>query len=264
MSEFVDTPFADLRIPCSHDGRTVLAAIAPLCESMQLDAWTEMRRLATDPDLRELVKTVPDGQRATETATLPIGALALWLDRLADTHADTHLRHRLAILQLEGFPTLLDYWSARAETATQTVDAATVKRQFRRLQSQMSSLSDALKNSATPIEQEILRAQLNQLCQFPVMPRTSASPVLERFWDAIFGRMMNGAELNHARRADRFLALNFRHLADELASAPTPIELTPELRTELKKSRHPYFLGVRVVNSRIARKSLRCWVFNLH
>lgn len=264
MSEFVDTPFADLHIPCSHDGRTVLAAIAPLCESMKLDTWTELRQLANDPDLRELVKTVPDNHHATETPTLPIGALALWLDRLADTHADTQLRHRLAILQQEGFPSLLDHWTMHSENTTQAVDAVTIKRQFRRLQSHVSSLSDTLKNSATPIEQEILRAQLHELCQFPIVPRTSASPVLERFWHTIFGRMMNGAELNHARRADRFLALNFRHLTNELASAPEQIELTQELRSELKKSRHPYFLGVRVVNSRIARKSLRCWVFNLH
>lgn len=264
MSEFVDTPFADLRIPCSHDGRTVLAAIAPLCESMKLDSWTELRRIDNDPDLREMVKTVQDPKRATETATLPIGALTLWLDRLADTHADTNLRHRLAILQFDGFPTLLDHWTMRSEGTAQAVDASTIKRQFRRLQAQISSLSDALKNSATPIEQEILRAQLNQLCNFPIVPRASASPVLERFWDTVFGRMMNGAELNHARRSDRSLALNFRQLAHELASSPEPIELTPELRSELKKSRHPYFLGVRVVNSRIARKSLRCWVFNLH
>ncbi|ANN70333.1 hypothetical protein ACL598_02400 [Bordetella bronchialis] len=264
MSEFVDTPFADLRIPCAHDGKTVMAAIAPLCESMQLDTWTELRRLASDPDLCELVKTIPDPENAKETPMLPIGGLALWLDRLADTHGDVNLRHRLAILQFEGFPTLLDYWASRSEGTAQALDASTIKRQFRRLQSQIASLSDALKNSATPIEQEILRAQLNQLCLFPIRPRQSTSPALQRFWDTVFGRMMNGAELNHARRSDRFLALNFRHLARELASSPDPIELTPELRSELKKSRHPYFLGVRVVNSRIERKSLRCWVFNLH
>jgi hypothetical protein len=264
MSEFVDTPFADLRIPCSHDGKTVLAAIAPLCESMKLDSWAEMRRLADDPDLRELVKTLPDREHGTAMPTLPIGGLALWLDRLAETHADTNLRHRLAILQLEGFPTLLDHWTVRSEGALNIVDAATLKRQFRRLQSQISSLSDALKNSVTPIEQEILRAQLNQLCQFPIVPRSNGSPVLERFWETVFGRMMDGTDLNHARRSDRFLALNFRHLTRELASAAAPIELTAELRSELKKSRYPYFLGVRVVNSRISRKSLRCWVFNLH
>lgn len=264
MSEFVDTPFADLRVPCTHDGRTVLAAVAPLCEALKLDAWTELRRLADDQELRELVKTVPDPRRGTETITLPIGGLTLWLDKLADTHADTPLRHRLAILQLEGFLTLLDHWTARSDGNGPAVDATMIKRQFRRLQSQISSLSEALKSSATPIEQEILRVQLNQLCRFPVMPRTTTSPTLERFWNTIFGRMMNGAELNHARRADRFLALNFRQLASELATAPDPIELTPELRSELKKSRHPYFLGVRVVNSRISRKSLRCWVFNLH
>ncbi|AOB29738.1 hypothetical protein AKI39_02120 [Bordetella sp. H567] len=231
---------------------------------MKLDTWAELRRLDTDPDLRDQVKTVPDRRRAAETHTLPIGALTLWLDRLAETHADTQLRHRLAILQLEGFPSLLDHWTMRSEATTQAIDGAAIKRQFRRLQTQMSSLSEALKTCATPIEQEILRAQLSELCQFPIVPRTTASPVLERFWDTVFGRMMNGAELNHARRSDRFLALNFRHLARELAGAPAPIELTPELRSELKKSRHPYFLGVRVVNSRIARKSLRCWVFNLH
>jgi hypothetical protein len=264
MSEFVDTPFADIHIPCSHDGRTVLAAIAPLCEFMKLDTWTELRRLGNDPDLRELVKTVSDPARVTEMQVLPVGGLALWLDRLAETHDDVDLRHRLAILQHEGFPSLLEHWSARSAGMPNAIDAATMKRHFRRLQSQISTLSDALKNGASPIEQEILRVQLNQLCEFPILPRTGTSPVLERFWDTVFGRMMDGAELNHARRADRFLALNFRHLARELAGTPEPIELTQELRTELKKSRHPYFLGVRVVNSRIARKSLRCWVFNLH
>jgi hypothetical protein len=264
MPELVDTPFADLNIPCLHDGRTVLAAIGPLCEAMKLDTWTELRRLANDPDLCELVKTVSDPARVGDMRTLPVGGLVLWLDRLAETHDDVDLRHRLAILQQEGFPTLLEHWSARSADTSNAADAATIKRQFRRLQSQIATLSDALRNGATPIEEEILRAQLIQLCQFPIMPRTSISPMLERFWDMVFTRMMGGTELNHARRSDRFLALNFRHLARELADTPDPIQLTPELRTELKKSRHPNFLGVRVVNSRIARKSLRCWVFNLH
>jgi hypothetical protein len=264
MSELVDTPFADLNIPCAHDGRTVLAAIAPLCNAMKLDTWAELRRLTNDPDLRELLKTVSDSARVAEMQALPVGGLALWLDRLAETHNDVDLRHRLAILQQEGFPSLLEHWSARSAGTPHAVDAATIKRQFRRLQAQIVALSDALKNGATPIEQEILRVQLSQLCQFPIMPRTNTSPVLERFWDTVFTRMMDGAELNHARRSDRFLALNFRHLARELADTPEPIQLTSELRTELKKSRHPNFLGVRVVNSRIARKSLRCWVFNLH
>jgi hypothetical protein len=264
MPELVDTPFADLNIPCVHNGKTVLVALAPLCESMRLDTWTETRRLEEDQDLRDLVCTFADRPAHHEMRALPVGGLALWLDRLAEKYDDVGLRHRLAVLQREGFPSLLDHWANRCGSAPDGVDSVMLKRQFRRLQTQISTLSDALQKGATAIEQEILRAQLNQLCQFPIASRTQGSSTLERFWGTVFARMTDGAQINHARRADRFLALNFRQLASVLSDTQEPIQLTHELRTELKKSRNPYFLGVRVVNSRIARKSLRCWVFNLH
>jgi hypothetical protein len=264
MPEFIETPFADLHIPCAHDGRTVLVPLAPLCEAMKLDAWTELRLLANDAELRDLIKTISSRPGTAAMQALPVGGLTLWLERLAQTHDDIALRHRVAILQQEGFASLLDHWATLSGTCQSTPDATTLKRQFRRLQSQITGLSEALKHGATAIEQEILRAQLSQLCQFPIMQRATASPLLERFWNTVFARLVDGADINHARRSDRLLALNFRHLASVLGDAQEPIALTRELRTELKKSRQPYFLGVRVVNSRIAHKSLRCWVFNLH
>jgi hypothetical protein len=264
MPEFIETPFADLHIPCSHDGRTVLVPLPPLCEAMKLDTWTELGRLGNDLDLRDLIKTVPFRPGAAAMQALPVGGLTLWFERLAQRHDDVALRHRLAILQQEGFASLLDHWATLSAKSQSAPDATTLKRQFRRLQSQISGLSDALQHGATAIEQEILRAQLSELCQFPIMPRATTSPLSEKFWNAVFARLVNGADLNHARRSDRLLALNFRHLASVLDDGKEPIALTRELRTELKKSRQPYFLGVRVVNSRIAHKSLRCWVFNLH
>jgi hypothetical protein len=195
---------------------------------------------------------------------LPIGGVALWLERLHRQRDDIPLRHRVAVLQQEGFCTLLDQWMTLLDTASTTAEIEGVKRRFKRIQAQICTMDDALGDPGSDIEKEILQAQLNQLCGFPVRARPEQPPLLEEFWRQLFARMTTGIDINHARRADHFLALNFRHLKGVLDSTSDPIDVTPQLREALRKSRHPNFLGVRVVNSRIVRKSLRCWVFNLH
>lgn len=259
--QYVDTPFADITIPCIHDGTTVLAAMPGLLQAMELDSWNELRHISNDPDLRELLKRDPKVGLYASAPLMPVAGLLLWLDRLADRHADPALRRRIAVLRHEGFPTLLEYWGERVASSRDDTDAASLKRQFRRLETQIAYLSDALRSEGSEIEKEILRAQLGELCRFPIGVRVDASPRLERFWNTILDRV---TEVNHARRKERFLALNFRHLATVLSDRHDAVQLTPELREELKKSRYPHFLGVRVVNSRISQKSLRCWVFNLH
>jgi hypothetical protein len=263
IPEVVETQFADLRVPCSHDGMTVHAAIVPLCAALKLDARAETRLLARDTDLGPLIKSMPPSSLIAGPA-LPIGGLALWLARLDHHHHDTQLRHRVAVLQQEGFATLLDQWLPLLDSAATPQDAETMKRQFRRAQTQITTMDEVLKGENSDIECEILRVQLSQLCSFPVRPRSKQSPMLEEFWRLLFARMTTGSEINHARRSDRFLALNFRHLTGVLENTSDRVVLSPELRAELRKSRHPNFLGVRVVNSRIEHKSLRCWVFNLH
>jgi hypothetical protein len=264
ITEIVDTQFADIRLPCAHDGKTIQVAMVPLCAAMHLDSEQELRRIAQDEDLGSHLKPLPYAPPLSDSDALPMGAVALWLHRLAQHTTDTVQRHRLAVLQQEGFVTLLEQWSLLLHSNSASDDVATLKRQFKRMQTQMDTMDVSLRQAESFIEREIIRAQLSQLCAFPVGPRSTQSPALDQFWRAVFARLMGGAEINHARRSDRFLALNFRHMRGVVGDEDSSLQLTPELRNELKRSRYPNFLGVRVVNSRISRKSLRCWVFNLH
>ncbi len=263
ITEIVDTQFADIRLPCAHDGKTIQVAVEPLCTAMRLDSERELRRIAQDEDLGSLLKPLPYTSPLSVNRALPMGAVALWLHRLAQETTETGQRHRLAVLQHEGFATLLDQWTPLLLRESADVDGAALKRQFKRLQTQMDAIDNSLRQAESFIEREIIRAQLSQLCAFPIGPRNAQSSSLDQFWRVVFSRIMGGEELNHARRADRFLALNFRHLSTALSDEKS-VQLTASLRNELKRSRYPHFLGVRVVNSRISRKSLRCWVFNLH
>ena len=272
ISEIVDTQFADVSVPCAHDGKTIQIAIAPLCRALNLDAEREIRQLEQDEDLSRLLWTLLDvsgTRREGALRTLPLAATALWFARLADQKHDTALRRRLAVLQQEGFDTLLDQWLPKLNGGNEEA-MVTLKRRFKRLQIQILATTGSMETPGTALEREIMHAQLTQLCCFPVCPRVEQSPLLDRFWSVLFSRMLTGVDINHARRADRLLALNFRHLHQVLSEGGADadmleaVRLTPQLRAELKRSRHPYFLGVRVVNSRLARKSLRCWVFNLH
>ncbi|MFC4277099.1 hypothetical protein [Achromobacter aloeverae] len=264
ITEIVDTQFADIRLPCAHDGKTIQVAVAPLCAAMRLDSELELRRIAQDEDLGSHLKPLPYAPPMASANALPMGAVALWLHRLSQQATDTEQRHRLAVLQQEGFGTLLEQWSKLLQGNTPDDNVVTLKRQFKRMQAQIDAMDVSMRQAESFIEREIIRAQLSQLCAFPVGPRNTQSPALDQFWRLVFSRLMSGAEINHARRSDRFLALNFRHLRNVLGDEEKSVQLTPELRSELKRSRYPNFLGVRVVNSRISRKSLRCWVFNLH
>jgi hypothetical protein len=261
--QIVETAFADARVPCTHDGRTVQVAVGPLCRAIGLDEAQEVGRLGRDEDLMPLLGDIRADNTSVAVASLPVAALVFWFERLKDTHDDTALRRRLAILQQEGFGMLLEQWLQLADAQSTPDDAAKLGRDFTRLQRQIVLLADSLKNAGTPLEREILRAQLNQLCNFQIGPYIRQSLVLDRFWETLFSHLETHRDVNHARRADRFLALNFRHLATTIPEARDTIKLTPELSNELKKSRNPSFLGVRVVNSRVWRKSLRCWVFSL-
>lgn len=261
--EVIETQFADLRIPCAHDGKTIQVALEPLCLALGLDWEGENGKISDDDELGPLSTVVTDAQSGSSFSTLPLGALVLWFARLKEYNGGTELRHRLAILQQEGFAMLLAQWHAILGSPATGADGAKLTRQFNHLQLQILTLMDALKSDRSAIEREILRAQLGQLCTFRVGSAIRQSPILDRFWETLFSSMEHGIDLNHARRADKFLALNFNHLAHEFSEIQDSIQLTRELQLELKKSRHPPFLGVRVVNSRIARKSLRCWVFNL-
>ncbi|OZI37266.1 hypothetical protein CAL29_02230 [Bordetella genomosp. 10] len=264
ITEIVDTQFADIRLPCAHDGKTIQVSMVPLCAAMHLDSEQELRRIALDEDLGSHLKPLPYAPPLSGSNALPMGAVALWLHRLAQQTTDVGQRHRLVVLQQEGFATLLDQWSRLLQGNGADDEVAALKRQFKRMQAQIDAMDISLRQAETFIEREIIRAQLSQLCDFPVGPRSKQSVALDQFWRLVFARITDGAEINHARRSDRFLALNFRHLRNVLGEDDKSVMLTPELRNELKRSRYPHFLGVRVVNSRISRKSLRCWVFNLH
>jgi hypothetical protein len=261
--EVISTRFADLCVPCMHDGKTIQVSLGPLCDAMHLDRHGEIARLGRNPELTPVLSMPPGDARGLGHATLPIAALVFWFGQLRERHDSSDLRRRLAVLQDEGFSTALSMWLARLEPTMTEADIRRVMRNFARLQRQIETLADALKNDVTPIERDILRAQLTALCQFPIGPQTKPVNELDRFWKTLFAYMESGKDINHARRSHRFLALNFRHLEGVLAQGGDAIQVTPELRLALKQSRHPHFLGLRVVNSRIARKSLRCWVFNL-
>ena len=92
-------------------------------------------------------------------------------------------------------------------------------------------------------------------------PATEAAEKLAPFWRAIHDVLMQGPPINHAK-TQGCLAFNLPELRRLLIAPPYRIAVDGELKSALKKSTEPRFVGCKKVHSTITGKTVHCWFFH--
>ncbi|WP_372395157.1 BRO family protein (plasmid) [Azospirillum sp. HJ39] len=139
-------------------------------------------------------------------------------------------------------------------------------------QNQAVRLMDKLKRETNPAIRQTLHAMLasiltSQGIDVPPLdaigheapPPPPPPPILVEFWPAIAAIEAAGTPLDHS--IDRHqIALSLSDLARGPGGRPI-FPVTTQLRDTLRQSTAPAFIGIRTVRSRIAGKTVRCWLF---
>lgn len=139
-------------------------------------------------------------------------------------------------------------------------------------QNQAVRLMDKLKRETNPAIRQTLHAMLasiltSQGIDVPPLdaigheapPPPPPPPILVEFWAAIAAIEAAGTPLDHSIDRNQ-IALSLSDLARGPGGRPI-FPVTTQLRDALRQSTAPAFIGVRTVRSRIAGKTVRCWLF---
>lgn len=89
----------------------------------------------------------------------------------------------------------------------------------------------------------------------------TAPDILKVFWQALAHLDGKGVAYNHASASSSHLGFNTKHLRDLFKEHGITLTIDRRLFDAFRASRQPEFVGYKTVESSLAGKSVKCWVF---
>lgn len=259
-----------------NDGDTIRVAMKPICEAIGLDWSAQFRRIERHPVLGTCVAMMatqlPGESQSREIVTLPLDYLNGWLFGIDTNRVKPEIRELLIDYQRECFAALAAYW--QQGIASNPRARATTIPQLLASHRHIQALLKELKRESLPVLRVVLHSQLEQACRLISIPcpplaeigsnqvPDHESPHIEEFWE-LLDVLLDGADsrkLNHARNPD-LLAINLPQVQGAAHAKRLQLPETLLLRRVLRHSQSPRFIGIKAVNSRHTRSTVKCWVF---
>ncbi|MHB9799963.1 phage antirepressor N-terminal domain-containing protein [Pseudomonas sp. MT3] len=264
----IPVPFYEDTIVLVGQDEQPFVAMKPIVTNMGLDWATQYIKLSERfaSTVGEIPMVAEDG-KLRPMVCLPLRKLPAWLYSISPNKVKPELRDKIVRYQNECDDALWDYWSkgnaARASASGVTQQLAVSRHRLALLKELHRTRNSSLRAA---IHQQVDHA--SRLLGLPTPELNSigwsapAEPeVLARFWAALADLDAKGVEYNH-HRTPGLLAINLRGLARLLAEHGQPMLFDRTLRDALALSQEPRCLHVNhAVNSYLAGKSVRCWVF---
>ncbi len=269
-------PFHGHQLLTINDGNSIRVAMKPICEAIGLDWSAQFRRIERHPVLGTCVAMMatqlPGESQSREIVTLPLDYLNGWLFGIDTNRVKPEIRDLLIDYQRECFAALAAYW--HQGIASNPRARATTIPQLLASHRHIQTLLKELKRQPLPVLRVVLHSQLEQACRLISIPCPALeaigmnaapdheSPHIDEFWE-MFDVLLDKKDtrkLNHAR-ADGLLAINLPQVQSATRAKGMLLPETLLLRRVLKHSKSPRFLGIKAVNSRHTKSTVKCWVF---
>lgn len=261
-------PFRGQTLLTVRDGEQVRVAVRPICEALGLDWSSQRKRIMRDPILADSVAVMATGcghddHTPQGMLTLPIELLNGWLFGVESRRVRPEAREGLLAYQRECYAVLAKHWGITPRRALPPA-------QYLAAHGRRARIVTLLVRARTALERRALHDQLAQLSAdlgLPCPPLQEFDPpdpdepVRAEFWATVRALLDAGADLNHAR-GPHLLALCLHEAADAARAAGQPLPPIAALRRALPRCTEPCFVGVKAVNSRRLRRTVKCWVFD--
>lgn len=258
-------PFRGQTLLTVRDGDQVRVAIRPICEALGLNWSGQYLRITRDPVLSKgvCVMQTPSGGGVQETLTLPLDLLNGWLFGIDSRRVRPEVREQLIAYQEECYAVLARHWGITPRRALPPAQYLAAHGRRARIVTLLARARTALERRALHDQLAQLSADLGLPCPAleEFVPPDPDEPVRAEFWATVRTLLDGGAALNHAR-APHLLALCLHEVADAARAAGQPLPPIGALRRALHRCAAPRFVGVKAVNSRRLRRTVKCWVFD--
>lgn len=267
-------PFHGHQLLTINDGDVIRVAMKPICEAIGLDWDAQRKRINRHSVMTEgaVMMTVPSVGGPQETLTLPLDYLNGWLFGIDTNRVKPEIRDLLIDYQRECFAALAAYW--QQGIASNPRARATTIPQLLASHRHIQALLKELKRETLPVLRVVLHSQLEQACRLISIPCPALesigndatpdhdSPHIDEFWEMLDVLLdkKDTRKLNHSR-TDGLLAINLPQVQSAAQSKRMVLPETMLLRRVLKHSQSPRFLGIKAVNSRHTKTTVKCWVF---
>lgn len=260
-------PFRGQTLLTVRDGDQVRVALRPICEALGLDWSGQRQRIMRDPILSKAVGVTPTPRgcngNTSEMVTLPLEFLNGWLFGIAARRVRPEAREGLIAYQEECYAVLARHWGITPRRALPPAQYLAAHGRRARIVTMLVRARTALERRALHDQLAQLSADLGLPCPAleEFVPPDPDEPVRAEFWATVRTLLDGGAALNHAR-GPHLVALCLHEVADAARAAGQPLPPIAALRRALHRCSAPRFVGVKAVNSRRLRRTVKCWVFD--
>ena len=266
MNQIIPVNFhGDSLAMVNHDGQPFVP-MKPIAENMGLAWQVQSRKLAEKfgSVITIMVTTGGDGKQY-EMVCLPLRKLPAWLYSINPNKVNPDIRAKVVQYQEECDDVLWRYWTTgHAENPAICKPSAA---KWISANNGLPKLLDRLEGETHPQKRVILQEQIKNACKILGFQPPDLQTIgfsedfdsqLADIWESI--RQIGLDKLNHSRTPGT-LAISLPHLyrnAQVAGVALPPLEVTRRL---LRQSYDPLFDDVKVVNSRLEYRSIKCWTF---
>ncbi len=265
--QLMPVPFYEDTVVLIGQDNEPFVAMKPIVTNMGLD-WKSQHAKLSDrfgPVMVEITTTGGDGKQYG-MACLPLKKLPAWLYSISPNKVKPELRDKIIRYQEECDDALWAYWTQGSAQRPGTIAVT----QRIALSRHRLALAKELHRTRDKALRGVIHQQLDEVSRTMGLPTPEldslgraapeAPDLLTRFWEQLAFLDGKGVDYNHAI-GPGLLAINLIHLAELLQEHGQPFRPTRPLREALRQSRAPQFLDHKPLLSRLARKTVRCWVF---
>jgi hypothetical protein len=253
----------------SVDG-AVYVPMRPFCEALGLDWSNERKRIVKDPVLTAaVVKFTTAFAAGQEQTCLPLTHFHGWLFKLNLNTVNERARPIVEALQVEGYQVLHDYW-VHGESRNPRAIAQLEQSERTARRRELPGLMDRLERERNAEKRRVVHALIVKACvaediEPPAIEKIgheapAVPDIVEPFWVALGELRGRGVAFDHSRGGDT-LAISLAEIVAHFRDAGIKIRVDRTLRSALRLSDRPRYIGDKTVNSAITSRSKACMVF---
>ncbi|QEY63362.1 hypothetical protein FXN65_15355 [Metapseudomonas lalkuanensis] len=212
------------------------------------------------------IETVADDGKMHSMTCMPLRKLPAWLYSISPNKVKPELRDKVIRYQEECDDALWAYWTqgiAQRPGSTAVTQRIALSRHRLALAKELHRTRDkALRGVIHQQLDEVSRAMGLPTPELDSLGRAAPAvpDILSTLWDALVQLDKLQVPYNHSRDP-QLVAINLSQLATALQQHGSTLHITRALTDAMRSSDSPRFLRHATVNSRLTRKSIKCWVF---
>ncbi|MFZ6732436.1 phage antirepressor N-terminal domain-containing protein [Undibacterium sp. Ji42W] len=267
QTQIIPVPFYEDTLLMIGKDNEPMVAMKPIVENMGLDWGAQQIKLSEKfGSVSAIIPSTGGDGKTYNMICLPLRKLPAWLYSINPSKVKPELREKVIRYQEECDDALWNYWTQGTATRPGTMTVADRLRVHRARHEVINKLVDtthAFKRQALYEELTEISTLLGYAAPaLAVLGSTEPDEpaVMTEFWDAIEELNNLGIKTNHARDTS-IIAININEVVRLAQENKIPLPNRQEIRRNIHLSKYNSYLINTVVNSAIAGKSMKCYIF---